>query len=116
MPLLRGQAVDIQNGDEWFSTQPADVQRAILGSNVAVKAYRDGQVKLTDFVGRQNSPQWGQPYYQLSTKKALLKQSKFPGYNQPTDIFPVEDLFGIRPPQPTTPLVLVDPLLGVPRK
>jgi hypothetical protein len=72
--------------------QPAEVQRAILGSNVAVKAYRDGQVKLTDFVGRQNSPQWGQPYYQLSTKKALLKQGKFPGYNHPTDIFPVEDL------------------------
>jgi len=115
-PLLRGQAVDIQNGDEWFSKQPADVQRAILGSNVAVKAYRDGLVQLTDFVGRQNSPQWGQPYYQLSTKKALLKQGKFPGYNHPTDIFPVEDLFGIRPPQPTTPLVLIDPLLGVPRK
>lgn len=107
-PLLRGQAVTIQKGDEWFATQPEEIQRAILGSNVALNAYRDGRVTLTDFVGRQNSPQWGQPYYQLSTKRAILKQSKFPGYNQPTEIFPLEQLFTLpeppaSPPPPVAP-------------
>lgn len=115
-PLLRGQAVTIQKGDEWFATQPAEIQRAILGSNVAVNAHRDGRVTLTDFVGRQNSPQWGQPYYQLSTKRAILKQSKFPGYNQPTDIFSVEELFGLGPKPSETPLTLVGPIGGMPRK
>jgi len=113
-PLLRGQAVTIQKGDEWFATQPEEIQRAILGSNVAVNAYRDGRVTLTDFVGRQNSPQWGQPYYQLSTKRAILKQSKFPGYNQPTEIFPLEQLFTLpEPPAPASPPVPPTPAAPV---
>lgn len=115
-PLLRGQSVEFQKGDEWFASQPTEIQRTILGSNVALKAYEDGRATLLDFVGRQNSPQWGRPYYQLSTKKAILKQGQFPGYNQPTDTFSVEQLFGLPRPAPPQPLNLTNPLGGVPRK
>ena len=115
-PLLRGQSVEFQKGEEWFATQPEEIQRAILGTNVATQSYRDGKLALTDFVGRQNSPEWGRPYYQISTKRALLKQGQFPGYNHPTDVFSVEDLFGIRPPEPQKPFVMTDPLGGVRRK
>ena len=115
-PLLRGQSVEFQKGDEWFASQPTEIQRAILGSNVALKAYEDGRAALLDFVGRQNSPQWGRPYYQLSTKKAILKQGQFPGYNQPTDTFSVEQLFGLPRPKPPQPLNLTNPLGGLPRK
>lgn len=85
-PLIRGQQVEFEKGEDWFANQSLDTQRSILGSNAAVNAYRNGQVKLTDFVGRQNSPQWGKPYYQLSTRRAILRQGVFPGYNHPTDI------------------------------
>lgn len=115
-PLLRGQAVEFQKGEEWFATQPEIVQRSILGSNVAYDAYQNGQATLLDFVGRQNSPQWGRPYYQLSTKKAILKQSQFPGYNHPTEIIPLEDLFGVQQPKERDSFNLLSPLGGVPRK
>lgn len=95
-PLLRGQAVEFQKGEEWFAEQPEEIQRAILGSNIATQSYRDGKVTLTDFVGRQNSPEWGKPYYQISTKRALLKQGQFPGYNHPADVFSVDDLLGVK--------------------
>lgn len=105
-PLIRGQQVEFEKGEDWFANQSLDTQRSILGSNAAVNACRNGQVKLTDFVGRQNSPQWGKPYYQLSTRRAILKQGVFPGYNHPTQFETFDEIFkrgGWNPPPPPIP-------------
>lgn len=105
-PLIRGQKVEFEKGEDWFRRQDAITQRDILGSNIALQAYRRGDATLLDFVGRQNSPKWGQPYYQLSTRRAILKQGAFPGYNHPTQFETFDEIFkrgGFQPPPPPIP-------------
>jgi len=107
-PLIRGQKVEFEKGEDWFRRQDAITQRDILGSNIALQAYRRGDATLLDFVGRQNSPKWGQPYYQLSTRRAILKQGAFPGYNHPTQFETFDEIFkrgGFKPPAPPAPPV-----------
>jgi SPP1 gp7 family putative phage head morphogenesis protein len=107
-PLIRGQKVEFEKGEDWFRRQDAITQRDILGSNIALQAYRRGDATLLDFVGRQNSPKWGQPYYQLSTRRAILKQGAFPGYNHPTQFETFDEIFkrgGFKPPAPPVPPV-----------
>lgn len=105
-PLIRGQRVEFEKGEDWFARQDPTTQRSILGSHVALKAYQRGDATLLDFVGRQNSPKWGQPYYQLSTRRAILKQGVFPGYNHPTQFETFDEIFkrgGFQPPPPPIP-------------
>lgn len=107
-PLIRGQKVEFEKGEDWFRRQDATTQRDILGSNIALQAYRRGDATLLDFVGRQNSPKWGQPYYQLSTRRAILKQGAFPGYNHPTQFETFDEIIkrgGFKPPAPPVPPV-----------
>lgn len=122
-PLIRGQKVEFEKGEDWFRRQDASTQHAILGSNVALNAYRRGDATLLDFVGRQNSPKWGQPYYQISTRRAILKQGAFPGYNHPTQFITLDEIFrrgGITPPTPDTgpiqPVSPAPPVVTTPSK
>ena len=54
-PLIRGQKVEFEKGEDWFRRQDATTQRDILGSNIALQAYRRGDATLLDFVGRHRS-------------------------------------------------------------
>lgn len=68
----------IQKGSDWFAAQPEDVQRGILGSPAALEAYKKGEVKLEDFVGRRDSTRWGASYYALSLGPAKAGRGQFP--------------------------------------
>lgn len=71
----------VKRGEDLFADQPADVQQQVLGA--AFAAYRDGRIKLTDLVGRKESPQWGASYYTLGVGRALNNEGRFPGYSEP---------------------------------
>lgn len=57
-------------GDDWFASQPEEMQRRILGP-AAFSAYKSGAVSLADFVGERNSPQWGPSRHTRSLKEIL---------------------------------------------
>lgn len=71
----------VKRGEDLFDDQPADVQQQVLGA--AFAAYKDGRIKLTDLVGRKESPQWGASYYTLGVGRALNNEGRFPGYSEP---------------------------------
>lgn len=70
--------VTVDNGVDWFDGQPADVQKDILATDAGYKAFKNGELKLKDFVGLQKSADWGDAYYQLSVKRALAGEGQFP--------------------------------------
>jgi len=82
MFLVNGLPNRVEPGNEWFAKQDEPTQRAIIGTNAGYEAYQQGNLKLTDLVGRKNDPQWGNQYHQLSVRKALQQQGQFPGYNR----------------------------------
>ena len=60
----------IASGEQWLAGQPEEDQQSILGPE-AFKAYKAGQVKLADFVGRKKKSEWGRPYFRRSLSAAL---------------------------------------------
>lgn len=80
LPAIKGDAPPIEQGEKWFEKQDEQTQRAILENDAAFEAYQAGELKLTDLVGRRDSPQWGTSYFHLSLKRALAGQGQFPGY------------------------------------
>lgn len=66
-------------GVDWFADQPAEVQRRILRSQAAYEAYREGRLRLQDFVGLRVDPRWGRSYFQLGVGRALNNEGRFPG-------------------------------------
>lgn len=60
----------IELGTEAFARLDEAKQRAILGP-AALEAYRAGAIKLTDFVGRRTSADWGTMRYARSLKAIL---------------------------------------------
>lgn len=46
-----------QTGSEWFATQPASAQEAMLGKS-AYSLYKDGKADLSDFVDIKHSEKW----------------------------------------------------------
>jgi hypothetical protein len=70
-PAVKGVDLGIEKGTDWFRKQPAAVQKEILDKEGEYEAYKSGQVKLEDFVGRERSPQWGDSYRALSLSRAL---------------------------------------------
>jgi SPP1 gp7 family putative phage head morphogenesis protein len=48
----------VRKGTEWFATQSAGVQRAILGP-AKFRAWQAGKITLDDLVARPHNPQWG---------------------------------------------------------
>jgi len=89
IPALKGDPPPIEQGEKWFAKQDEKTQRAILENDAAFEAFKAGDLKLTDLVGRRDSPQWGTSYYHLSLKRALAGQGQFPGYQSPPEpLFP----------------------------
>lgn len=66
----------LRTGDQWFASQPADVQRRMLPSRAAFTAYKAGDLTLNDFVGTHHSHEWGDTHYQLSGTKAIAKSER----------------------------------------
>lgn len=90
VPGIKGQSAPTEPGDKWFALQDAETQRRILGTEAGFEAYKSGELRITDLVGRRESPQWGVSYYHLSLKRALAGQGQFPGYGGPPDpLFPL---------------------------
>ena len=48
----------VETGAEWLRRQPQPVQASILG-DAGAAAWRSGEVRLSDFVKRTRSPEWG---------------------------------------------------------
>jgi hypothetical protein len=71
-----------QRGSAWFREQPAVTQDFILGPTAGA-LYRQGEVKLEDFVGQRRDPDWGQYYYRRSLETALGRKRIHPGYKRP---------------------------------
>lgn len=70
--------LNVDSGVDWFEKQPAEVQRAILGTDKGYELYRRGELKLEDFVGLKRDPRWGETYHQLSVKRAVNGEGQFP--------------------------------------
>lgn len=64
---------DVPEGSTVFRKLPADQQKEILGPT-KYKAYKDGELRLPDLVGRKYDPKWGSHRYELSAR-ALKIQS-----------------------------------------
>lgn len=79
--VIKGQPSPVpESGSAWFAKQPRRIQQEILAdSPAALDAYRAGEVRLEDFVGRRESVQWGPSYQQLSLRRALAGEGRFPG-------------------------------------
>lgn len=61
-----------QSGEDWFARQPVATQRAMIGNDQALDAYRAGQLRLSDFAGERGNPVWGASGYQRSGRAALV--------------------------------------------
>lgn len=62
------------SGKDWFSSQDEDIQRSVLGSNVAYETWKSGDVSLKSFIGIDHDPAWGRSVYVKSVKQ--LARSK----------------------------------------
>ncbi|HZT60998.1 MAG TPA: phage minor head protein [Pyrinomonadaceae bacterium] len=60
----------IESGEDWFARQDEETQRRVLG-DAGLAAYKDGAVKLKDFVGVRHSAQWGSMRYAKSLREVL---------------------------------------------
>ena len=78
VPVLIGEELPLTRGAKWFQSQSATVQRDVLGSEAAYQAFKSKKLSLEDFVGRKDNPRWGASFYQLSVKRALNKEARFP--------------------------------------
>lgn len=67
---------------QWFARQPDSVKRQSMTAD-ELDAFNAGRVTLQDFVGRTNSEKWGSSYHQLSLKRALAGEGKFPDSQPP---------------------------------
>ena len=76
IPAVKG--VQVDRGADWFKRQDADTKREIIGTDVGYKALKHGDLKIEDFVGLSRNFQWGDAYFQLSVKRALAGEGRFP--------------------------------------
>ena len=100
IPALKGEANPIaESGESWLKKQPEDIQRTVIGTKAGFERFKNGELTLQDFVGLQRSPQWGDSYVQLSVKRALNGEARFPKFTAPTGTAsPV--IAAITPPKP----------------
>lgn len=69
-PVVRGTRIRFQTGEEWFRQQPDAVQRDILGI-AAHRAYRNGLVRLTDFLGQRHDATLGTVYQRRALREII---------------------------------------------
>ncbi|MDQ3540253.1 MAG: phage head morphogenesis protein, partial [Chloroflexota bacterium] len=70
-PVVKGVTIPYQTGEDWFAQQSSERQQRMMPSRAAWEAYRDGGVRLQDFVGQRRSRAWGRSIYQKSGSEAL---------------------------------------------
>lgn len=61
--------VQVEDGSDWFDNQSEAKQLEILGSKAALDLYKSGDASLRDFVGWNESDDWGRSIYQKSAKQ-----------------------------------------------
>jgi len=77
-PVPKGTNLPYQTGEEWFAGQSPERQQRMMPSRQAWDAYRDGSVKLKDFVGVHRSRTWGSAIYQRSGRDVLAAVKSIP--------------------------------------
>lgn len=73
VPIVKGRTLPIPPGETLFRELSTADQVAVLGQ-AAQLAWSEGAVKLPDFVGRKDDPQWGTMRYAKSLRQVLGKQ------------------------------------------
>lgn len=63
-------SIQVETGESAFARLPEADQRAVLG-DAGFRAFRDGKVSLTDFVGTRTSQRWGTSRYRRSLTEIL---------------------------------------------
>lgn len=71
VPVHPASPVRLPSGEDWFARQPADVQRRMIPSADAYRAFREGRLRLEDFAGVHHDPVWGESIFQRSGRSAL---------------------------------------------
>jgi SPP1 gp7 family putative phage head morphogenesis protein len=79
IPKTIGSPARLERGADWFARQSEAVQRKVFDNDAAFDLFKAGKLRLEDFVGRKDSPQWGASYHRLSAKRALAGDGRFPG-------------------------------------
>ena len=72
VPAIPGVDYGIESGEAWLRRQPLEVQEAILGKRGA-EWFREGVVKLDDFLAFSDSERWGGMYVTRSQKDILAR-------------------------------------------
>ncbi len=70
VPLVKDAPVEVESGEELFARLSPAQQDAKLGK-AAAAAYRAGLVRLADFVGARDDPDWGRHTYVRSLREVL---------------------------------------------
>lgn len=66
----------LRTGDEWLARQPIPIQRQVLGSDELVAAFRQGDVRLADFVQERTSLDWGTTTTAKSPARVLRERRR----------------------------------------
>jgi len=94
IPRIKGQPPrQRETAAQWFAKQPDSVKRQSMTDD-ELEAFNEGKVSLQGFVGRTDSEKWGTSYHQLSLKRALAGEGKFPDNQRPV----------VEPPEPPEPV------------
>lgn len=62
-----------QTGEDWFRQQDASTQRGMLPTTETFDAYRDGRIRLSDFVGYDHDPVWGTSVRERSGRQVMAE-------------------------------------------
>lgn len=62
-----------QSGEDWFRQQDAVTQRRMLPTAESYQAYRDGAIRLADFVGYDHDPVWGMSVRERSGRQVMAE-------------------------------------------
>jgi SPP1 gp7 family putative phage head morphogenesis protein len=110
VPVVIGETLTVQRGEEWLAEQPEEVQRDVLGVQ-GQREYAAGNVALPDFVGVNRSVRWGANYQPRSLEGALAKHGQgIPTLPREREAPPRVSVPGpLVPPQPVAPPPPVDP-------
>ena len=75
LPITRSGPPITQDGESWLREQSQATQEAILGK-AAAKAWREGEVSLSDFAGTKDKGNWGEQGVVRSLKQARIVARK----------------------------------------
>lgn len=76
VPVVRGVEVPFETGEAWFARQDAGYQDRVLRGSAAGELYREGRVRLTDFVHLERDRRWGDAYVQGSLDEAKARAER----------------------------------------